>query len=150
MPQSIAYNYVHIITSTKHRQPFITPKIENDLYACIGGICKINCCQPIKIGGHLDHVHVLCSLSKNIALVKLVEEVKKQSSKWVKAFDTTLQNFYWQDGYGAFSINPNQLDTVISDINNQQQHHQRKTFQEEYLGFLRKYNVPHDERFIWD
>ncbi len=86
--------------------------------------------RPNKIGGHLDHVHILCLLSKKVALVKLLEELKSHSSKWIKAKDKSLKGFYWQDGYGAFSVNPSQVDIVIEYIANQHVHHAKTTFQE--------------------
>jgi putative transposase len=89
-------------------------------------------------------------LSKKIALMKLLEEVKSHSSKWMKTKGDDLKNFYWQDGYGAFSVNPAQVDTVINYIANQKAHHYKKTFQDEYRGFLKKYKVDYDERYVWD
>jgi REP element-mobilizing transposase RayT len=89
-------------------------------------------------------------LSKNIALAKLLEEVKSHSSKWVKTKDSSLKNFYWQDGYGAFSVNPAEVDVVIAYIENQHKHHGKKTFEEEYLEFLVKYGIEYDERYVWD
>jgi putative transposase len=150
MGQSLVNNYIHIIFSTKHREPFIYPPYEEELHSYLGGICKNMECQPIKIGGHTDHVHILCKLSKKIALMKLLEEVKSHSSKWMKTKDISLNNFYWQDGYGAFSINPDEVDVVIAYIANQHEHHSKKTFQDEYRAFLKKYNVEYDERYVWD
>jgi REP element-mobilizing transposase RayT len=89
-------------------------------------------------------------LSKKIALAKLLEELKSHSSKWMKTQDESLKNFYWQDGYGAFSVNPSEVDTVIAYIENQHDHHSKKNFQEEYRVFLEKYKVDYDERYVWD
>ena len=150
MSQSLVKNYLHIVFSTKHRQPLIIPEIETELHSYLGGICKNLESQPIKIGGYTDHVHVLCNLSKKIALMKLLEEVKSHSSKWVKTKDSRLKNFYWQDGYGAFSVNPSEVDKVIAYIENQHEHHSKKTFQDEYRAFLKKYKVEYDERYVWD
>ena len=150
MGQSLVKNYIHIVFSTKHRQPIILPEYEHELHSYLGGICKNLDCQPIKVGGYTDHIHILCMLSKKIALMKLLEEVKSHSSKWMKTKDGLLKNFYWQDGYGAFSVNPSEIDTVIAYIANQHDHHSKKTFQEEYRAFLKKYNVEYDERYVWD
>jgi len=150
MPQSLVKNYIHLVFSTKHREPLIHPPYQHELYSYLGGICKTLECQPIKIGGYNDHVHILCLLSRKIALMKLVEEVKTHSSKWMKTKHEKLHNFYWQDGYGAFSINPTEVDTVAAYIENQHEHHTQKTFQEEYRSFLKKYNVDFDERYVWD
>ena len=150
MGQSLVKNYIHIIFSTKHRQPLINEAIENELYSYMGGICKRLECTPIKIGGYYDHVHILCLLSKKITLIKLVEEVKSHSSRWIKTKDETLKNFYWQDGYGAFSVNPAEVDRVIKYISTQKEHHNKRTFQEEYRTFLKKYHVEFNEQYVWD
>ena len=150
MGQSLVKNYVHIVFSTKYRTPLIHPTYELELHAYLGGICKALECQPIKIGGYIDHVHILCMLSKKIALMKLLEEVKSHSSKWIKTKDISLNNFYWQDGYGAFSVNPAQTERVIAYIENQHEHHRKKDFQNEYRAYLKKYNVEYDERYVWD
>ncbi len=150
MGQSLVKNYIHIVFSTKHRQPFIYPPYEEELHRYIGSICKELECHPIKIGGYTEHVHILCMLSKKIALMKLLEEVKSSSSKWMKTKDEKLMNFYWQDGYGAFSVNPTEVDTVIGYIANQHEHHNKKTFQDEYRSFLKKYRVEYDEKYLWD
>ncbi len=118
MRQSLVKNYLHIVFSTKYRQPLILERFEDELYSYPGGICKNMECQPLKIGGHIDHVHILCMLSKKIALMKLLEEVKSHSSKWMKTKDKKLENFYWQDGYGAFSVNPSQTEVVMAYIAN--------------------------------
>jgi putative transposase len=150
MGQSLVKNYIHITFSTKYRQPLISEAIEDELYSYIGGICSKLECTPIKIGGHYDHVHILCMLSKKITLMKLVEEIKSHSSKWIKTKDETLKNFYWQDGYGAFSVNPAEVDRVIKYISNQKEHHTKRTFQEEYRVFLKKYHVEFNEQYVWD
>ena len=150
MGQSLVKNYIHIIFSTKLRAPLILESIENELYSYIGGICKQLECYPVKIGGYIDHIHILCMLSKKIPLMKLLEEIKAHSSKWIKTKDDTLKKFYWQNGYGAFSVNPYEVDKVIGYIENQKEYHRKKTFQEEYRAFLKKYNVEFDEKYVWD
>jgi len=150
MPQSIAYNYSHITFSTKYRYPFIDENIQEELFQYIGGICKNMGFNPIKIGGYKDHVHILCVLSRKIALMKLIEEVKSHSSKWIKTKGPQYEKFYWQRGYGSFSVNPAEIDVVVRYIENQAEHHRIKTFQEEYLAFLKKYYVEYDERYLWD
>lgn len=150
MPQSIAYNYLHITFSTKYREPLIDEAIEEELFKYIGGICKNLECNPIKVGGYRDHIHILCILSRKIALMKLLEEVKSHSSKWIKTKGDQYKNFYWQRGYGSFSVNPAEIDVVIRYIENQAEHHKKKTFQEEYIAFLKKYNAEYDERYLWD
>ncbi|MEO8088124.1 MAG: IS200/IS605 family transposase [Bacteroidota bacterium] len=150
MGQSLVKNYLHLVFSTKHRQPFINPPVEEELDSYLGGICKNMECHPIEIGGFTYHVHILCMLAKKIALMKLLEEVKSHSSKWIKTMGEAYKNFYWQDGYGAFSVNPSEVDALISYIKNQKKHHSKKTFQEEYKEFLKMYEVEYDERYILD
>lgn len=150
MGQSLVKNYVHIVFSTKHRAHLIKEPVQSELYSYIGGICNNLECTPIKIGGYSDHVHVLCMLSKKIALMKLLEEIKSHSSKWIKTKDESLKNFYWQNGYGAFSVNPAQVDVVSAYIANQEEHHRKKNFQEEYKAFLEEYEAEYDERYVWD
>ena len=146
MGQSLVKNYIHIIYSTKNRQPFIQQEYEIELYKYLAGVCKAHDCAPIQVGGHLDHVHILCLLSKRMTIADLLEEVKTDSSKWMKKRAAELKNFYWQDGYGAFSVNPREVDMVTEYIQNQREHHSTKTFKDEYLAFLKKYKVEYDER----
>jgi putative transposase len=112
MPQSLVKNYMHIVFSTKHREALIYSSVEAELHKYLGGICNNLECQPIMIGGYVDHIHILCLLSKKLALIKVLEELKSHSSKWIKTKDEKLKNFYWQDGYGAFSVNPTEIEVV--------------------------------------
>lgn len=124
--------------------------IKEELYAYIGGICKKMECDPICIGGYSDHVHVLCLLSRKVALMKLVEEIKSHSSRWMKMKSGELQGFYWQEGYGAFSVSPFHVQMLKGYIKNQEEHHQQNSFQDEYRTILEKYEVDYDERYVWD
>jgi REP element-mobilizing transposase RayT len=150
MGQSLVKNYVHIIFRTKHGQTLIQPPWDAEMHSYLVGICKNLECQPIKVGGYTDHVHILCLLSKKVALMNLLEKLKSGSSKWMKTKDASLRNFYWQDGYGAFSVNPSEVETVVAYIENQHAHHRSSTFQEEYRSFLEKYSVEYDEKYVWD
>jgi len=143
-------NYIHLVFSTKYRQPLIRPPVEAELHAYLGGVCNRLECQSIKVGGYTDHIHILCRLSQKIALMKLVEEVKSHSSKWIKTKGEGYEKFYWQDGYGAFSVNPAAVDRVTNYIANQHAHHSKKGFQNEYRALLKKYKVEYDERYVWD
>jgi REP element-mobilizing transposase RayT len=150
MGQSLVKNYIHIIFSVKHREHLINPPVESELHGYLGGICNELGCQVIKVGGCADHIHILCMLSKKITLVKLMEELKSHSSKWIKTKGSGYENFYWQDGYGSFSVNPSEVDAVIDYIAKQREHHKKQTFQDEYKAFLKKYNVEYDEKYVWD
>jgi len=150
MSQSLSKVIVHITFSTKNHQPFIDERIDFVLFEYLGGICKGLGCNPIKIGGHFDHVHILCSLSRKITQMKFLEELKKQSSKWIKTKGNAYSNFYWQDGYGIFSVNPSEVNVVMNYISTQKEHHKKTTFKDEFRKFLKKYDVEYDERFVWD
>src|SRR5690606_19661963 len=150
MAQSLVQNYLHLIFSTKNRKSFIKPPVEQELHSYPGGICNKLECQSIIVGGYTDHIHILFKLSKKVTLIKVVEELKSHSSKWIKAKGAEYSNFYWQDGYGAFSVNPSQVDNVVAYISQQHEHHARKTFQDEYRAFLRKYRVEYNEQYVWD
>ena len=150
MGQSLVRNYIHIVFSTKYRQPLIKGPVEKELHAYLGGICNNLDCQPIKIGGYTDHIHILCMLSKKITLMKLLEVLKSHSSKWIKTKGDDFKNFYWQDGYGAFSVKPSETERVITYIANQHEHHSKKSFQDEYREFLEEYQTAFDERYVWD
>ena len=150
MSQSLVKNYVHLVFSTKYREHLIHPPHEEELFAYMGEICKRMECYPIKIGGFTDHVHILCMLSKKIALMKLLEEVKSHSSSWIKPKADYLKNFYWQDGYGAFSVNPSEVNRVKAYIENQKVHHRTIGFKDEFRAMLKRYQVDYDERYVWD
>ena len=150
MSQSLVKNYVHIVFSTKHREPTIVPAVAKELYEYIGGICSGLKCNPVIVGGYVDHMHILCMLSKNIALANLIRDIKGDSSLWIKSKFMELNNFYWQNGYGAFSVGPYGIERVKKYILNQDEHHKRQTFQDEFRKYLRLYKVDYDERYVWD
>lgn len=150
MAQTLTSLMIHIVFSTKHRAPLITPEIEPDLYAYLGGIAKNHESSLLAAGGMSDHLHLLVSQSKNIALSVLLAELKKSSSKWIKTQGREFANFYWQDGYGAFSVGASQVPAVRAYLARQKEHHGRQTFQEEFLELLQKYDVEYDERYMWD
>lgn len=150
MPQSLSKILLHIVFSTKNRQQLIRPEIEDELFAYMAAICNDHHCHAHKIGGVADHVHIACNLARTIAVSELLEEIKKSSSKWIKTKGNAYQNFFWQNGYGAFSLGMSQLPTVIKYIENQRKHHRQKTFQEEYREFLKKYKIEYDEKYVWD
>ena len=128
----------------------ILPNFEDELYKYLGGICRNLECVPIAVGGYVDHVHILCLLSKKISVVHLIKELKTSSSKWFKSKDARLLNFYWQDGYGAFSVDARGVDRVHSYIVDQYDHHGAKSYQEEFRTLLDEHEIQFDERFVWD
>jgi putative transposase len=157
VPQSLVKNYLHITFSTKHRVPLISEIIEGELHNYLAGICFDHECYPIKIGGYNDHVHVVCSLSRKIALSSFIEHLKTSSSKClpagqagIKTKGENLKDFYWQGGYYAVSVNPCDLQNLIDYVENQREHHGAQTYQSEVIGILKKNNIPYDERYVWD
>ena len=151
MPQSLSRVIVHIIFSTKRRFPFLAnTDIRKEMHAYLGGTCNALGSPVIIVGGTADHVHILCALSRNTAISDLVGELKRSSSKWVKPKDGLLKKFSWQNGYGAFSIGQKEIDHASAYIENQEEHHRVKTFQEEFRSVLVEYGVEFDERYIWE
>ena len=148
MPQSLARVLVHLVFSTKDREPCIDAAVRPLLHAYLGGILDTLGCSPLTVGGTCDHVHILFSLSRTQTIADVVEEVKKGSSKWVK--QQGHPDFWWQAGYGAFSAAQSQVSTVSRYIARQEEHHRRQTFQAEFRNLLTRYQLPFDERYVWD
>lgn len=142
--------YTHLVWSTKKRVPLINPEVEPQLHAYLGEICKQLGCPPIQIGGWIDHVHVLCLMSRKIAPMKLLEDLKSDTSKWIKGIHPDCRHFYWQSGYGAFSVSPHDVAKVKAYIRNQHAHHQGISFQDECRGLFVENGVTWDERYVWD
>lgn len=149
MPQSLSSILIHLVFSTKNREPFITPAIETELHPYMAAIFRELKSPSLCIDGTADHVHVLFSLARVVTIADLVEEVKTESSKWIKTKGPEFRNFHWQKGYGAFSIGQSNVETLRRYIRGQKQHHQRVTFQDEYRKFLKSYAIDYDERYVW-
>lgn len=151
MPQSLSKVLLHIVFSTKNRYPFLNDKnVREEMHAYLGGTCNNLECPVVIVGGVADHVHILCSLSRNQSMASLVGEIKRSSSKWVKTKSPMLSKFAWQNGYGAFSVGESEVERVKKYIANQEEHHRKKTFQDEYRLFLMENEVEFDERYVWD
>jgi len=150
MAQSLAKVLVHLVFSTKGRRRLITEEIREELSAYLVGILRNHDSPALRANCVEDHVHILFSLSRNHAIKKIVEEVKKGSSKWIKTQGPRFQSYYWQNGYGAFSVSPSNVDAVIEYIGKQHEHHRTVTFQEEFRWFLEKHGIGYDERYVWD
>ncbi len=150
MPQSLSSILIHLIFSTKNRKPFLTRVIEKELHPYLAKVFRALKSPSLAIDGTSDHVHALFSLSRMIKIADLVEEIKTESSKWIKTKGPEFQNFHWQRGYGAFSIGQSQVTAVKRYIARQKIHHQRVTFQDEYRKFLKSYGIDYDERYVWD
>jgi REP element-mobilizing transposase RayT len=148
MPQSLARNTLHLIFSTKNRQPLIAPGLDTRLFAYLAGTLNELKCPAFAVGGVADHIHILFSLARTISLSNAVEEVKKSSSKWMK--QNGALKFYWQGGYGAFSVSASKEKAVSEYIANQPMKHRELTFQDELRAFLTKHRMKWDERYVWD
>jgi REP element-mobilizing transposase RayT len=151
MPQSFAQIYLHIVFSTKHRQPFLQHKpLREEMHAYLGGICRDLGSPSLIVGGVADHLHLLCRFGRMLAVSVFLRELKRESSKWVKTKDPELAQFHWQDGYGAFSLSPGHVGILTSYIARQEDHHSTESFQDEYRRLLEKYGIEYDERYVWD
>jgi putative transposase len=149
MANSYTSIFIHIIFSTHNREPLLQSGFRNRLFAYMGGIARENKIKAISIGGVMDHMHMLALIPASIAIAKAVQLVKGGSSKWLHENIIPLKNFAWQEEYGAFSVSVSQVPEVISYIENQEEHHRIRSFQEEYLSFLQKYNIEYDEKYVW-
>ncbi|MHB9134315.1 MAG: IS200/IS605 family transposase [Armatimonadota bacterium] len=150
MSQSLSQLLVHLVFSTKHRVPMLHDDIRDELHAYTIGILRHYESPSIITNSVEDHGHILFSLSKNYALAKIIEEVKKGTSKWLKTKGPSYASFYWQTGYGAFSVSPGDVEEVKRYIANQQEHHRTVSFQDELRALLRQYGIEFDERYLWD
>jgi REP element-mobilizing transposase RayT len=149
MSQSLSKLYVHIVFHIKYNSVAIRKEDKEELYAYMGAIIKDNGSIPIIINGTHNHVHILCVMSKNIALAKLTEEIKRHSSRWIKTKGIYYKQFSWQGGYGGFSVSQSVLDRTKRYIENQEEHHRRKNFKDELLAFYQEYGVEYNEEYLW-
>jgi putative transposase len=149
MAETYASLYVHLVFSTKDRQPTLQAGLRERIWRYLGGIARREEMKAIEIGGTSDHIHALLSLAPTMAPATVVQTLKGNSSKWINESLGLPCRFEWQEGYGAFSVSSSQIDKIVAYIRRQEQHHRRKSFQQEYLGFLKKHKIQYDERYIW-
>ena len=150
MPQSLTKLYAHLIFSTKNRQPFLDDEIRPRVHAYLATIIRELDSPWVVVGGVADHVHILFDLGKMRAPVEFVEQTKRESSKFIKTLGAKYKDFYWQRGYGMFSVGPTHRDEAEEYVRNQEEHHRVKSFQEEFRAFLNRYGVAYDEQYVWD
>ncbi|MDR3624562.1 MAG: IS200/IS605 family transposase [Chlamydiales bacterium] len=150
MAQSLSNVLLHVIFSTKNRRTFIDEAIESELYAYIASIFTSSGSYVHKIGGVSDHIHIFCTLPRTLSISALLENAKKNSSKWIKTKGKNYDEFSWQKGFGVFSVSESLHNAVVTYIENQKEHHKKQTFQDEYRAFLRLNNIPFNEQYIWD
>jgi REP element-mobilizing transposase RayT len=142
--------HYHAVFSTKNRERWISPEIEERVWAYLGGIARQNQITPLLIGGVDDHIHMLFRIPPTMTVSEALKRIKGGSSGWIKEQFPGLRNFGWQDGYAAFSVSKSQIGEVEDYIRNQREHHRVKTFQQEYREFLDKHEIDYDERYLWD
>jgi len=150
MPQSLAKIYIHLIFSTKDRQPLIPDEVRAELHRYIGGILRECDSTLIEAGSVADHIHLLFDLSRKQSISGIVEAVKTGTSRWLKKQTPELRDFQWQAGYGAFSVSMSNVLEVQEYLRGQKEHHEKKSFQDELRAFFKKYEITYDERYVWD
>lgn len=151
MSQSLAQIYLHFVFSTKDRKPFVQTKdLRDEMHKYVGGICRNLESPSLIIGGVEDHVHILCRFGRKQSIADFIRDLKRDSSKWIKTREPSLAEFEWQSGYGAFSISPSHVDALRRYIANQEAHHQKVSFQDEFRRLCQKYGIEIDERYVWD
>ncbi len=150
MPQSLTRLYAHLIFSTKNRRPFLDDTVLPRMHGELATVLRQMDSPFVVVGGTADHVHILFDMGKMHPPFELVKEVKRKSSKFVKTLGIRYDNFYWQRGYGMFSVGPMQRSEVEGYIRNQKEHHRKLTFQDEFRAFLQRYEIEYDERYVWD
>jgi putative transposase len=150
VPQSLTKLYAHLIFSTKNRQPFLADAVRPRVHAYLATTIRDMDSPWVVVGGVADHVHILFDIGKMHAPVEFVERTKRESSKFIKTLGEKYAGFYWQRGYGMFSVGPAHRDEAEEYVCNQKAHHRVKSFQEEFRAFLDRYGFEYDEQYVWD
>jgi REP element-mobilizing transposase RayT len=150
MPGTFSQLYIQIVFAVKGRQNFIKPSFEQELYKYISGIITGKEQKSLAVNGMSDHVHVLVGLRPSMRISDLVRDIKNNSANFINDHDWLKNHFSWQEGYGAFSYSQSQFGRVIDYIKNQKQHHQKKTFRQEYLSFLKNFAIPFEEKYLFE
>ena len=150
MPQSLSQLYAHLIFSTKDRFPFLKDDIRERVHGYLATVLRDMGSPFVVVGGVDDHIHILFDMGRIHPAKDFVEQVKRESSKFVKTLRPNLDKFYWQSGYDIFSVSPTHRESVVLYINNQEEHHLKTSFQVEYRDFLNRYGIEFDEQYVWD
>lgn len=148
MPQSLSKLYIHLVFHIKTTSPVVKEDHIDRMFAYIGQLINTTGCKVLKVGGMPDHIHVMFILSKDMSIAKVVEETKRNSSRWLKTLGSYYNNFEWQGGYAAFSVSQSMVPKVLDYIQNQLKHHEHHSFREEYIEFLKLNHIDYDERFV--
>ena len=141
--------HYHLVFSTKNRATYLTPDIEERVWAYIGGVARKHKMTALQMGGFDDHIHALVMAPPILAPSQIAQYLKGDSSKWIHETFPHLRDFAWQEGYGAFTVSKPNLEAVIGYIQKQREHHQQESFQEEYRKFLQRHGIDYDERYVW-
>jgi putative transposase len=149
MAHSYSNCLIHGVFSTKNRRNTISRDLQRRLWPFLGGIARQNDTKALAVGGTENHAHMLISLPATLSIAKATQLLKGGSSKWIHETFPGHAEFAWQEGYGAFSIGVSGVEDTIAYINNQSKHHESKTFEEEFLGFLERHGMTYDERYVW-
>lgn len=150
MPQSQSFVLLHVVFSTRNRQPFIEAATQTDLHAYLATTARSAGCECLRAGGVTDHVHLAIVLSRTLTIADLVVNLKTSSTKWMKRYSPDHREFAWQRGYGVFSVGKSDSEALCRYIDDQAKHHEMRTFQDEFRIRLRKYGVTFDESYVWD
>ncbi len=146
---SYVSSYFHCVFSTKERRPLMTPALRDRLWPYLGGIARENGLTAVSVGGVADHVHLLLALPATMPIAKAMQLIKGGSSKWVHDTFPDQLIFKWQEKYGAFSVSLSQVNKIVRYIENQEEHHRKAGFQEEFRILLEKHRISYDERYLW-
>ena len=142
--------YIQIVFAVKGRENLIRKEFRNDLHEYIAGIIKGKGQKPIIVNGVGDHIHLFVGLRPSMSVSDLVRDVKNNATNFINSKKYVAGKFCWQEGYGAFSYSQSQIDSVFNYIKNQEIHHQKRTFREEYLDMLNKFEIDHDDKYLFD
>ena len=152
-PGTYTQNYVHLVFAVKNREAALNVDIREKVFSYISGIVTSMKHKSIIVNGVSDHVHILIGLNPNVSILDTVRDIKRASSTLINNEKLSRRHFTWQEGYGSFTYSRSQLDRIYNYIKNQESHHQKTSFKTEYVQFLEKYEIEHDERFLfifWD
>jgi REP element-mobilizing transposase RayT len=150
MANTFSQIYIHLVFAVKGRENVINTKWKDELYKYICGIVNNNQQKVYAINGMPDHIHILVSIKPSCLLSDLMRDIKASSSKWINTKSFVMGKFQWQEGFGSFSVSQSQLDKVIAYIDNQETHHKKQSFKQEYFDFLKSYKIEYDEKYVFD
>jgi putative transposase len=150
MPQSLSKVFIQIVFSTKNREPWLDTALRPSLHSYLATVVRDLDAEAFRVGGTADHVHIAATLPRTLSQADMVQQIKTSATHWLKRQHKSLAAFAWQRGYGVFSISKSQLSALTRYVDNQEEHHRKRTFQDEYRTILKRYGVEYDERYVWD